>query len=320
MPNGNRRHQDDADELEAAEDMADRRHGIGEAEARQGAFQPLDREAAVVEAEQGRSPGDDGADDDGHQPARHALEVANAAEPIDHDDGKADQADDRRHHHLRAGTHRDEGDRDAGQRTQQCRARRDLADVGRNEAAAHQHEALHEHPGEARLPGLHRILGGDQDRQHDHEHHDEHVRHADAGRQGADVGAAGLLGQAIGEPGIVHRAQAQHQAGGGEDAAEHQLVRHLEHEAQQAGEHQHVDQDVGAEAEERIPVAWNPKLGLEVRGRDGHVALLLAHCRLRRRAQPPPIAATISAELPTQPKMPPCALIIFRPMSWNSGK
>ena len=32
------------------------------------------------------------------------------------------------------------------------------------------------------------------------------------------------------------------------------------------------------------------------------------------------IAATISAEFPTQPKMPPCALIILRPMSWNSGK
>ena len=31
-------------------------------------------------------------------------------------------------------------------------------------------------------------------------------------------------------------------------------------------------------------------------------------------------AASICFEPVTQPKMPPCALIIFRPMSWNSGK
>ena len=51
------------------------------------------------------------------------------------------------------------------------------------------------------------------------------------------------------------------------------------------------------------------------------MSLSSALCSLvQRLAQPLPIAATISAELPTQPKMPPCALIILRPMSWNSGK
>ena len=31
--------------------------------------------------------------------------------------------------------------------------------IGANEAAGHQHEALHEHPGEAGLPALDRIAG-----------------------------------------------------------------------------------------------------------------------------------------------------------------
>jgi hypothetical protein len=48
---GNRRHQDDADELKAAKDVADRRHGIGEAEARHGSLEPVGCEAAIVEAQ-----------------------------------------------------------------------------------------------------------------------------------------------------------------------------------------------------------------------------------------------------------------------------
>ena len=74
--------------------------------------------------------------------------------------------------------------------------------------------------------------------------------------------AAGLLAPAVGEPRVVQRAQAQHQPGRRQDAAEHQLVRHLEHEAQQPGQHQQVDEDVGAEAEEGVPVARDPELGL----------------------------------------------------------
>ena len=133
----------------------------------------------------------------------------------------------------------------------------------------HQHEALDEHPGEARLPGLDRIVGPEQDRQHDHEGDDEHVRHAGARRQGADVGAAGLLGQPIGEPGVVHRAEEQHQPGGGKNSAEHQRIRHLQHEAQQPGQHENVDQNIGAETEEGVPVARNP--------------VALTPCRHRRR-------------------------------------
>ena len=103
------------------------------------------------------------------------------------------------------------------------------------------------------------IAGLAEDRQHDDEGDDEHVRHADARRQGADVGASRLLGQTIAEQGVIDRAQKQHQAGGREDAAEHQLIRHLQHEAQQAGQHQNIDQDVGAETEEGVPIAGEPR-------------------------------------------------------------
>ena len=74
----------------------------------------------------------------------------------------------------------------------------------------------------------------------------------------ADVGAAGLLREAIGQECVVHRRQAHHQPERGQDAAEHERVRHLEHEAQQAGQHQHVDENVGAETEECVPVARRP--------------------------------------------------------------
>ena len=165
------------------------------------------------------------------------------------------------------------------------------------------------------------IAGLERDRQHDHEGDDEHVRHADARRQRADVGAAGLLRQPIGEPGVVERREAHHQAERRQDAAEHERVRHLQHEAQQPGQHQHVDQDVGAEAEEGVPVARRPQCRFEVD---------VAAVRRARAHRDAPAAAVVevsgesasstAAESETQPKMPPWALIIFRPISWNSGK
>ena len=169
------------------------------------------------------------------------------------------QTDRRRHEHFERRTHRDEGDRNAGERAKQRRARRDFPDVGRDKAADHQHEALEEHPDQARRPALDRIAGLDRDRQHDHEGDDEHVRNADARRQRADIGAAGLEREAIGEPGVIESGQAHHQAERRQDAAEHQRVRHLQNEAQQAGQHQHVDQNVGAETEEGVPVCRGPK-------------------------------------------------------------
>ena len=67
----------------------------------------------------------------------------------------------------------------------------------------------------------------ERDRQHDHEGDDEHVRHADAGGQRADVVAARLLRERIGEPGIVPRREEHHQPERGQDAAEDDVARHL---------------------------------------------------------------------------------------------
>ena len=274
-----------------------------------------DAQAAEAEAEQVRAPGDHHADGDGDQAGRDALRIAHAAEPAHHDDGKAGKPDDRRHEHFQRRAHRDEGDRHAGERAEQGGARRDLAHDGRDEAADHQDEALEEHPDQAGFPALDRVAGLERDRQHDHEGDDEHMRHADARGQGADVAAAGFLRQAIGEPGVVEGGQAHHQAQSPAGCGRTRCVRHLEHEAQQAGEHQHVDQDVGAEAEEGVPVARRPQCRFE--------ACRCAHHLLPCTSFGPLAAAkaaSIFFESETQPKMPPCALIIFRPISWNSGK
>ena len=99
------------------------------------------------------------------------------------------------------------------------------------------------------------------DRQHDHEGDDEHVRHADARGQRADIGAPGLLREPVGQPRVIERGQAQHQPGGRQDAAEDEVVRHLQHEAQQRGQREQVDEDVGAEAEEGVPVSGHPEFG-----------------------------------------------------------
>ena len=238
-----------------------RRHRIREAEAGDGLADLLQGHAAVVEPDQRRAPGDQHAGGDGDEARRDALRVAHAAEPGDQDDGKARNADDRRHVHFQRRPHRDEGDGDAGQRAEQGGTRRDAADVGGDEAADHQDEALEEHPDEPRLPALDGIAGLQRDRQHDDEGDDEHVRHAHPRWQGAHVRAARAPGEAVGEEGVVHGREAHHQAERRQDAAEHEAVRHLQHEAQEAGQHQHVDQDVRAEAEEGVPVARGPKRG-----------------------------------------------------------
>jgi hypothetical protein len=173
--------------------MVDRRQRQREAEGREGGAKLGEAQAADIEPEQRRAPGDHHAEADRDEPRGNAAGIAHAAEPAHQDDREADQADRRRQEDLQRRAHRDEGDRDAGQRAQQRRARGDLADIGRDEAAQHQDEALEEDPDEAGLPALDRIAGHRRDRQHDHEGDDEHMRHADARGQRADIVAAGLL-------------------------------------------------------------------------------------------------------------------------------
>ena len=119
----------------------------------------VEAHAADIEAEQRRAPGDQHARRDRDQARRNALRILHAAEPAHQDDGEADQSDLRRHEHFQRRAHGDEGDRHARKRAKQRRARRDLADIGRDEAADHQDEALEEHPDEARFPALDRIVG-----------------------------------------------------------------------------------------------------------------------------------------------------------------
>ena len=137
--------------------------------------------------------------------------------------------------------------------------RRDSAYDRREEATDHQDEALEKHPHETRFPTLDWVVRLERDREHYHESDDKHVRHAHAGGQRADIAAAGLKRQPIGKEGVVHRGEAHHQPQRGQDAAEDKRVRHLQDKTQQTGEHQHVDENVGAESEKRVPVAGCPQ-------------------------------------------------------------
>jgi hypothetical protein len=258
-----RGHQDHAEELEPAEDVAEGRQGNRETDSLDGGEETGTADPAHVEAERLGAPGHHHPEQDGDEAGGNPAGITQAAEPGEEDDGEGDDTDDGCRDHLQGRTHGDEGDGDAGQGAEERGARRDPPDHGGDETADHQDEALDEDPGEPRLPGLQRIAGGELDRQHDHEDHDEHVRHADAGGQRADVVAPGRPGEPIGEPSVIGGGEAEHQPDGGQDAPEGDGVGHAQHEAEQAGEHQQVDEDVGAEAEERVPVSRHPERGPE---------------------------------------------------------
>jgi hypothetical protein len=83
------RHQDDAEIFETG------KHHVGggqrhrEAEACDRLSQPVEAEAAVIEAEQVRAPRDRHADDDSDEPGGDLLWIFHATEPAHHDDGEA---------------------------------------------------------------------------------------------------------------------------------------------------------------------------------------------------------------------------------------
>ncbi len=58
---------------------------------------------------------------------------------------------------ISSGTHGDEGDGDTRKRAEKGCARRDLANVGGDETADHQDEALEQNPHETCFPALHGI-------------------------------------------------------------------------------------------------------------------------------------------------------------------
>ncbi len=130
---------------------------------------------------------------------------------------------------------------------------------------------------------------------------------AGARRESANVGPASLLSQFVSQAGVVQGGEKEHQPCRRENSSEYEGVRHLQHYAQQRGQGEKIDENVRSKTEESVPISGDPCFwfcdrshsiyGVEVRS-----------------------AAKVFSEVETQPKMPPWALIIFRPISWNSGK
>src|SRR5580700_8212725 len=101
MPNGIAVTRITTEELEARKDVIDRWDRKRKSEVGKHVADRADAQAAEAEAEDVRSPGDDGA----HRNCHQSLEIADAAEPIGEDDREADEADQRRLEHLQAGPH-----------------------------------------------------------------------------------------------------------------------------------------------------------------------------------------------------------------------
>ena len=173
--------------------------------------------------------------------------------------------------HLERRAHRDERHRDAGQRPEHRRARRVLPDRRADERADHDDDADEERPGEPGLPGLHDVAGPAEDRQHDHERHEEVVRHGRSVRHRRDVVAAFLPRELIRQVGVEQVAERQRDRQGRQDPAEDRVGRQLHDEQHERRQHEHVEQDVRAEAEECVPVARNPEPRPECAGIRGHV-------------------------------------------------
>ena len=98
-------------------------------------LQRFDAHAAEVQAEEIRAPGDERARGDGHQPGRNAA-VLTPPNQLTRMIAKQTTPTIGVMNISKRGLHRDEGDRDAGQRAEQRGLRGDLADDRREEAAA----------------------------------------------------------------------------------------------------------------------------------------------------------------------------------------
>ena len=210
-------------------------------------------------AEQHGDPGHDRADDHRGQAARHAERQAHVRHPADQDDRERHERDPGHLPHLEARPHRDERDRDARERAEHGRPRRVLAN-GRADERAEQHDhADDERPGQTRLPGQDRIVGLQVDRQHDEEHDDEHVRHARAVGHRRDAATPLGLGEAPGEESVVEIAERERDAERRQNAAVDDVLGHVHHAERQACEHDDIEQDVGEQPEEAVPVARHPQ-------------------------------------------------------------
>ena len=215
-------------------------------------------------------PADHGADDHGGESAGEPARESDIPRPRDQHDREAHEPDPRRLPHLERRAHRDERDRDSRQRSQHRRARRHRADHRTDERAGQHDDADDEAPGEAGVPRDDRVLRLQVRRQHDQEHDDEHVRHARAVRHRGHVAAALFLRELIREIRVEQVAERQRDAQRGQDAAEHRVGRQLDDPEAEAGQHDHVQQHVGEQPEESVPVARHPQANIAVGRRRIH--------------------------------------------------
>ena len=131
--------------------------------------------------------------------------------------------------------------------------------AGPTNAPMQHDDADDEAPREPGVPRDDRVLGLEVHRQHDQEHDDEHVRHARAVRHRGDVAAALLLAELPREVRVEQVAERQRDAERRQDAAEHRVRGQLHDAEAEPGQHDHVEQHVGEEAEEAVPVARHPE-------------------------------------------------------------
>ena len=269
--------------------------------------------AADAVAQARRAPGDQHADRDGDQTRGHALEIAHAAEPAGQDDGEAHQPDQRRARTSgtpgRIEMNVMETPASVPSRAARGVMRRTIGAMKPPIISTKLWMNTQVKPG---LPALDRIAGLERDRQHDHERDDEHVRHADARGQRAHVTASGALRQPVGEPGVVQRATGT--ASGRSPAG---CGRTPAHRASSA---RNCSSPVSVSRLTRMLVP-KPKNAFQSPGTHSFGLMLFMSmapaslCAASDGRRLAPGRARIREESETQPKMPPCALIIRRPTS-----
>ena len=265
-----------------------------------------------------RQPGHDGRDAHGHQPDREVPTASPALRPSRRRmKANAIEADPRRLPHLCHRSHRDEGERDACQRTEHGGPRHPCWRMHRSEQRTDaDDDADDERPGQARAPRLERGRCWHQGGQHDDEHHEEDVRHAGpygravtsvrppwrASRRASTAYQMLPSGSAMPSAGRIRPytvpAGSSRRTDTGRSAPD-------------------VQQDIRAQPEAAVPVTLGPPLGPMM------LALPRSAVAGRSHGDSPLVDRSCSRaaeSAPTQPTMPPWAENIARADSWNSRK
>ncbi len=103
------------------------------------------------------------------------------------------------------------------------------------------------------------VVGLQVDRQHHAEDDDEHVRHARAVGQGRHVRAVLVPPELSRQVGVVEIAEREGDAERRQDPPEDDVLGELDHPEHQPRQHEDVQDNVGEQAEEGVPVARYPE-------------------------------------------------------------